>query len=56
MKEKYISPAILEECILELEREILQGSAEIEDSIDSVQTAGQEVVEIDCSAWTQEWQ
>jgi hypothetical protein len=54
---KYESPRVIEELDIELEREILIGSTlEVDDSISSVETVGQEVVTVDASSFTSKWE
>ena len=54
-KLKYQTPAILEQAVIELESEILAASVVIEDEV-TVETCGQEVVEIDASSFTSNWE
>lgn len=52
---KYESPRIVSETDIELEEEILKGSA-IAFEEASVETVGQEVVTIDADAFTSKWE
>lgn len=54
-KIKYETPCVLEQVVIELESEILAASAVIEDEV-TVETCGQEVVEIDASSFTSNWE
>lgn len=54
-KLKYESPVILEQAIVELESEILSSSVVIEDEV-TVETTGQEVITIDASEFTSNWE
>ena len=54
-KIKYETPCVLEQAVMELESEILASSVVIEDEV-TVETCGQEVVEIDASSFTSNWE
>ena len=54
-KLKYEAPTLLEQVVLEIENEILASSVVIEDEV-TVETCGQEVVEIDASSFTSNWE
>lgn len=57
MKSNYIAPAIIKEVILEIESEILAGShQEAIDENCSVESVGQEVIEIKADQWTSNWE
>ena len=54
-KIKYESPEILEEVVLELESEILQGSVVFDEDTEVV-SAGQEIVEINFEDFSSTWE
>lgn len=57
MKSKYVAPAIIKETILEIESEILTGShQEVIDENCSVESVGQEVIEVKADQWTNNWE
>lgn len=53
---KYNPPEIINSYDLELENELLAGSVVTEEVNSSVETVGQEVVEIDASSFTSNWE
>lgn len=53
-KNKYESPRIISEVKLSLEQDLLAGS--VVDSKAEVESIGQEVIEIDASTFTSEWE
>lgn len=57
MKREYQAPKIIDEYTLELESAILAGSKDVIDSdISSVETVGQEVVEVHADQWLNNWE
>lgn len=54
-KLKYEAPTVLEQVVLEIENEILAASVVVDEDV-TVETCGQEVVEIDASSFTSNWE
>lgn len=56
MKSKYQAPKILNNIILEIESEILSGSVVVDEKSCNVESTGQEIVNIDMSDFSSNWE